>query len=137
MLPGFYARIWQCRYGYTTPYCVGQNASCCDNEDGWVYLPRFSNIHLAGNTDFVLRASGGMHVVMGDSGTSDRIALGVGISLPIVAVLVAVGQWLFPEARFWFWKKRRGPERCKKDDDERRSLRKVIRPSYHWIRHQD
>ncbi|KAI0505623.1 hypothetical protein F5B22DRAFT_515826 [Xylaria bambusicola] len=114
---GFYALVWQCRYGYNSPYCVGENASCCEDEDGWVYLPRFSNIHFAGNSDYVIRASGGNGIIEG-SDVSDRIALGVGISIPIVAILVAIGQWWFPGARLWIWKKRKGPEKLKKGDDD-------------------
>ncbi|GAW11385.1 hypothetical protein ANO14919_007290 [Xylariales sp. No.14919] len=114
---GFYAHVWQCRYGYSTPYCTGQNASCCEDESGWVYLPRFSNIHLAGSTDYVIRDNSVNSGVGGDLGASDRIALGVGISLPFVAILVAVGQWLFPGARLWFWKKRKGSMKLKMDDE--------------------
>lgn len=128
IIRGFYAHVWQCRYGYSTPYCVGENASCCDDEDGWVYLPKFSNIHLAGSTNYIIRPSGDNRDLGGDSSASNRIALGVGLSLPLVAVLIAVAQWLFPEARLWFWKKRREHEKLKKDDDEGKLLEEGRRP---------
>ncbi|KAK5637165.1 hypothetical protein RRF57_012877 [Xylaria bambusicola] len=133
---GFYALAWQCRYGYNSPYCIGENASCCEDEDGWVYLPRFSNIHLAGNSDYVIRASGGNGVIEGSdaSDASDRIALGVGISIPIVAILVAIGQWWFPGARLWIWKKRKGPEKLKKDDDDESWPREDAKRLWFWKR---
>ncbi|KAI1424974.1 hypothetical protein F5Y12DRAFT_750110 [Xylaria sp. FL1777] len=119
---GSYVHVWQCRYGYSTPYCIGTNASCCEDENGWVYLPKFFNIHLAGSADCVIRDSGGNYGVEGSLSASDRIALGVGISLPFVAILVAIGQWLFPGMRLWLWKKMKNPEKFKKDDDENRIL---------------
>ncbi|KAI3320833.1 hypothetical protein HD806DRAFT_218830 [Xylariaceae sp. AK1471] len=138
---GFSAYVWPCRYGYRTPYCLGVNASCCEDENEWVYLPKFSNIHLAGSMDYVSPNSG-RNTAAGKTGdaiggdkafkngtavssihdNSDRIAWGVGISLPFVTILVALGQWLFPGAPLWIWKKRKGAVKLKKDDDDGRSL---------------
>ncbi|KAI1271600.1 hypothetical protein F5Y07DRAFT_413398 [Xylaria sp. FL0933] len=70
IIRGFYAHVWQCRYGYSTPYCVGENASCCEDENGWVYLPKFSNIHLAGNMNYVVRESGSVIDSAGDSSSA-------------------------------------------------------------------
>ncbi|KAI1735043.1 hypothetical protein F4680DRAFT_318305 [Xylaria scruposa] len=116
-----YPYVWPCRFGFNTPYCLGENASCCADENNWVYLPKFSNIHLAGNTDYIIhdtRSAVDDSVVEAALSTSDRIALGVGIGLPFVAILVAIGQWLFPKAPLWLWKRRREPTKLKKDDDE-------------------
>ncbi|KAI0858843.1 hypothetical protein F4860DRAFT_287263 [Xylaria cubensis] len=119
-----YPYVWPCRFGFNTPYCVGENASCCADEDNWVYLPKFSNIHLAGNTDYIIhdtRSTVDNIVADATLSTSDRIALGVGIGLPFVAILVALGQWLFPNAPLWLWKRRREPTKLKQDDDEVRT----------------
>ncbi|KAF2971842.1 hypothetical protein GQX73_g1756 [Xylaria multiplex] len=115
----------ECRYGYITPHCIDANASCCDDEDGWVYLPRFSDIHPAGSPEYMIRASGGevaVQDVRGTFGVSEKIALGVGVGVPFVGILVALGPWLFPGARLWFWKKWKALDKPKKDDDESRLL---------------
>ncbi|KAI8950151.1 hypothetical protein F4801DRAFT_550464 [Xylaria longipes] len=122
VIVGHYPYVWPCRFGFKAPYCLGENASCCTDENNWVYLPKFSNIHLAGNMDYIINDAGGsVDNILASTAlsTSDRIALGVGIGLPFVAILVALGQWLFPEAPVWLWKRRREQMKLKKDDNDR------------------
>ncbi|KAI1343429.1 hypothetical protein F5Y15DRAFT_370028 [Xylariaceae sp. FL0016] len=110
-----YSYAWACRHSYKTPYCLGEDASCCADELNLVYLQQFSGIHYAGEPGQrpsepdsddgqpeSPESKGGLEI-------SDRIALGVGIGLPVLAIIVALGQWLFPGARLRFGLKRRAP----------------------------